>query len=104
MRVSKADSKIIIESILEKFSTVETVVLFGSRVDDSARGGDIDIFVVTDTKNWFTMKLEAISAIQRRLGDQRIDLVVGDRNRWESLEPIVLSAKKGVILWKKSIS
>ena len=56
--------------------------LFGSRVDDHARGGDIDLLVELDhavaQPALFSASLGA--QLQRALGDQRIDIVIAAPN------------------------
>jgi len=51
------------------------VYLFGSRVDDSAKGGDIDLLVFSD-KITYEDKLAVKKAIFSFLDEQKIDLVV----------------------------
>ena len=59
------------------------VYLFGSRVDDSKRGGDIDLYLnPTDHTNLFQKKIKFLASIKRELGDQKIDIVFNlDGNR-----------------------
>ncbi len=50
------------------------VYLFGSRVDDNAKGGDIDLLVLSkrmDRRQARTLKLR----LYDRLGEQKIDLI-----------------------------
>ncbi len=47
--------------------------LYGSRVRDDLRGGDIDLIVISEVLG-FTDKIDALSHIKQELGDQRIDL------------------------------
>jgi len=47
MRISKNEIEIIKNSILSKDKNTK-VFLFGSRTDDSKRGGDIDILILSD--------------------------------------------------------
>ena len=51
------------------------VWLYGSRVDDQARGGDIDLLVVSDRLD-FSAQLRLRLAILDRIGWQQLDLVV----------------------------
>jgi len=52
------------------------IYLFGSRVDDSKKGGDIDLYLVlSDFDNLFEKKLKFLSRVKRELGDQKIDIV-----------------------------
>jgi len=59
------------------------IFLFGSRVDESKKGGDIDLYlVVEDHQNLFEKKIKFLSRIKRELGDQKIDVVFNvDENR-----------------------
>ncbi len=79
MRLSEEERKVIRGAILGRFTSVGRILLFGSRADDSKRGGDIDIYVETEEPldEAFVHKLEAITDIQMRLGDRKIDLVLG---------------------------
>ncbi len=57
------------------------VWLFGSRVDDTARGGDIDLYVeTTDDTNRLDRYLEIRQRLFRLFGDRKIDLLVRFRN------------------------
>ena len=52
------------------------VYLFGSRTDDSKRGGDIDLFIETsDTSDLFMKKIRFLAKLKRAIGDQKIDVV-----------------------------
>ncbi len=51
------------------------VYLFGSRVDDEARGGDIDLLVLSHRIDLMA-KLDILGELHRRLGERKIDLVV----------------------------
>lgn len=58
------------------------VTLFGSRVDDSLKGGDIDLLMELDTP--VPNKPQAFGQIYarliRQLGDQKIDILIKDAN------------------------
>lgn len=64
------------------------VLLFGSRVDDTARGGDIDLYVELDgdADEVLERQLRFYASLQRELGEQRIDIVV--HRRGTPLRPI----------------
>jgi predicted nucleotidyltransferase len=55
------------------------VYLFGSRTDDEARGGDIDLLLLSDVID-LTARLEIRIKLRELLGDQRIDLIVAGRD------------------------
>jgi len=51
------------------------VYLFGSRVDDSQKGGDIDILILTEKKLSFNDKTRIRYAFFEKYGEQKLDLV-----------------------------
>lgn len=67
------------------------IYLFGSRVNDEEKGGDIDLYlVVNNSENLFERKIKFLSRVKRELGEQKIDIVFNkDPNR-----PIEQEAKK----------
>ena len=79
-------SKKYIEVIKDSFNTVfkeGEIYLFGSRVDDTKKGGDIDLYLVVNEKsNLFRKKLKFLAKIKKELGEQKIDVVFNlDENR-----------------------
>lgn len=57
------------------------VYLFGSRVDDNARGGDIDLLVLSKKINMMA-KLQILASLHQHLGERKIDVAVfADANR-----------------------
>jgi predicted nucleotidyltransferase len=56
-----------------------SLYLFGSRVDDSLRGGDIDLFIeLKDKSDLFEKKIKFLACLKRAIGDQRIDVVFNE--------------------------
>lgn len=80
MRLSQQTQQIIRNTVREIFGAEANVKLFGSRVNDDARGGDIDLLIelpsVTTEVERKTMQLTA--RLQMRIGDQPIDVLVLD--------------------------
>ena len=75
MRLSKRYIEVIKKYFKEFFENGE-IYLFGSRVDDSKKGGDIDLYLeVKDYSNLFEKKLKFLSRVKKELGDQKIDVV-----------------------------
>lgn len=67
--------------------------LFGSRVDDAARGGDIDLYVETeDDERLLDHRLDYLVRLAQILGEQRVDLVI--HRRGHPLLPIHRIARK----------
>lgn len=48
--------------------------LFGSRVNDHQRGGDIDLFVDSDSPVTISSELDFLFDLKGEIGDQRIDV------------------------------
>lgn len=96
MRLTEEEIAVIKTAIARRFSSVSRILLFGSRVNDNRRGGDIDLFIETDEPLAFAFvhKLEAITDIQFRLGDRKIDLVLGRPSNIADDRPIVRSARE----------
>jgi predicted nucleotidyltransferase len=82
MRLNNNYIKVIKKSFSEVFSKGE-VYLFGSRIDDSKKGGDIDLYLVVENKiNIFKNKIKFLAKIKRELGEQKIDVIFNiDENR-----------------------
>ena len=96
MRLNKEYIKAIKEVIQSRFSDAK-IYLFGSRVDDSKKGGDIDLYVEVDKKPHFLDKPQILAEIKKRIKEQKIDLVFSYPNKKEEL--IDKKAKQnGVVL------
>ncbi|WP_217125590.1 nucleotidyltransferase domain-containing protein [Hydrogenophilus thiooxidans] len=67
-------------TVREVFGPEVRVWLFGSRVDATARGGDIDLLVESPTPiaDRERKTLRCLARLQMRLGEQPIDLLVLD--------------------------
>jgi predicted nucleotidyltransferase len=65
-------------AVLAAFPGESKVFLFGSRVDDNKRGGDIDLMVVSDVARDAreAAKITALAKVQAAFGEQKIDLIV----------------------------
>jgi len=94
MRLDKKDREIIVTTIEDVFGKVK-VYLFGSRLDDDKKGGDIDLFIVSEEKsNLFEKKIKVLSKLERTL-HKPIDIVLHkDFNR--EIEKEIL--KKSLLL------
>ena len=51
------------------------IYLFGSRTDDAAKGGDIDLLVLSKKIN-LMMKLDILAELHQRLGERKIDIAI----------------------------
>ncbi|NLH71739.1 MAG: nucleotidyltransferase domain-containing protein [Verrucomicrobia bacterium] len=78
MRLSEHVAKVIGDTVRAADPQAQ-VWLHGSRVDDTARGGDIDILVVSDTLTFHDI-VRLRRAILDRIGWQQLDLTVRRRD------------------------
>jgi len=75
MRLSSKYQSVIKKYFKQYFPGGE-IYLFGSRVDDSKRGGDIDLYLVLkEYGNLFENKIKFLARVKRELGEQKIDVV-----------------------------
>ena len=78
MRLTGRQREEILRTAAEVFGDDATVTLFGSRVDDMDRGGDIDLMITTDTDAATSRrrKIRFLVRLKQRIGDRRIDVVL----------------------------
>ncbi|WP_297485916.1 nucleotidyltransferase domain-containing protein [Ferrovum sp.] len=99
MRITETQRAAILDSVMETFGTDAVVRLFGSRADDSKRGGDIDLYVevnhdIPDAR----AKIAAVyTKICSKLGDELpIDIILKEADA--PVRPIHTEGMKGVRL------
>jgi predicted nucleotidyltransferase len=96
MRLSKLEIKIIKETATIIFGSDTKVFLFGSRINDKLKGGDIDIYIETNnTIDVLNKKIKMLIELKKILGERRIDLVI---NNFQSYKHIFTIAKQEGIL------
>jgi len=78
MRLTDSERRTIREASLRHFGVEPR--LFGSRLDDARRGGDIDIVVRTDLppEEAVRRRLDLLAELWLRLGERKIDIVLDD--------------------------
>lgn len=93
MRLTQEQKQVIREEVAQIFGPDVRVRLFGSRLDDRQRGGDIDLYIEAEGSpaELLDRELNLYSRLQRRLGEQRIDIVVRGHN--QPLRPVDRSAR-----------
>jgi predicted nucleotidyltransferase len=75
------------------------VRLFGSRLDDQARGGDIDLYIETPhvLHNRALTAARVAARLERRLGDRKVDVVLVDPST--AHQPVhTVARSEGVVL------
>ena len=96
MRLTVEEIKHIKQQVYHVFGDGSRVFLFGSRTDETKKGGDIDLFIEPQhVSNVSEQKITLLTKLQTVLGDQTIDIVLAkDKNRLIEQE----ARKKGVLL------
>jgi len=74
MRLNDSERQAILGAIGARDPQAD-VYLFGSRVDDAARGGDIDLLVLSRRIDLMA-RLDILGELHRRMGERKIDLLV----------------------------
>jgi len=99
MRISPEQIQQIKQAVKDEFGEQSRVWLFGSRVDDDAKGGDIDLLVKTRDPVGAPAQLIArlMAKLMMRLGDRKIDIVL-DAPNLERKSIHEIAQHRGVLL------
>lgn len=90
MRLDANEAKAVDEEV-RRLDPAAEIYLYGSRANDSAKGGDIDLLVISDTLG-FREVLRLRTRILDRIGWQQLDLVVRRRDQLD--EPLAAMAQE----------
>ena len=97
MRLQANEVDAIRQAARDAFLPGTAVFLFGSRLRDEARGGDIDLLVETPEallpEDLVRRRTRFVSRIYQALDEQRIDVVIATRGQQDS-RPVVSMAKR----------
>lgn len=96
MRIQPEEKAAIISTIT-RIDNDSEIYLFGSRLDDTKRGGDIDILVKSDTISR-SMLAHIEDEIFSKIDEQKIDFVLTRKNELNAFSRKVL-ARGAVQLW-----
>ncbi len=95
MRLSEFEIENIKKIAREIWGEQVDVYLFGSRTDDSKRGGDIDLYIhltkEPDAKELMLQKAEFLGNLELLLGEQKIDVII--KNKFNKHLPIIKFAQ-----------
>jgi len=79
MRLTAYQNSFIQQKTVLFFGADSHVWLFGSRVDDDKKGGDIDLYIepeIQESEKLVDARLNFLVEMHRVLGEQKIDLVL----------------------------
>lgn len=79
MRIKQKTVNELFEAISEIYTDKYELRLYGSRLDESRKGGDIDLLLIVpaqNLKNLQLLKPEILVAMKSHIGEQRIDLTI----------------------------
>lgn len=79
-----------IKEDIKKLRPNADIRLFGSRTDDSKKGGDIDILVLDTERLNFRERLDLKVSFQKRFGERKIDIVSFTFNQNDPFKNIIL--------------
>lgn len=82
MRLEPHEADAVRRAAREAFGESAVVRVFGSRADDAARGGDLDLYVEVDPgRATLDAEFRFLDIIERPLDELRVDLLVRERDR-----------------------
>lgn len=77
MRITPVQAEIIKTTSQQIYGEQSDVYLFGSRTDDSLKGGDIDLYIVPEhQEHSLEQRLQLSTLLQMQLGEQKIDIII----------------------------
>lgn len=97
MRLSENEKSVIKMEAQKQFGASAIVYIFGSRVDDKKKGGDIDIYIETDIKEDILLKkIQYLVLVKNEIGEQKIDVVINNQTSNKYIYEVAKS--EGVII------
>jgi len=78
MRLTDVESNAIKQSACDVFGVNTQVFLFGSRTDDSKKGGDIDLYINAETGKDLKHKIKFLLLLEQKIGEQKVDVVFAE--------------------------
>lgn len=97
MRLTEYEVDTIRKVFLNVFSHGR-LYLFGSRINDTKKGGDIDIYIEpVERKKLLSKKIDFLIQLKKFIGEQKIDVVI---DRGENRLIDIVAKEKGMLLCK----
>ena len=101
MRITQSQKHIICETAAKYFGPDVHIWLFGSRVNDCAKGGDIDLYIEPPIQNAADLvmaKLQFLRDLHKAIGEQKIDVVLRRSDGSVDLPIYQIAKQTGVLL------
>lgn len=102
MRLRSAEREAIAQAARDVFALGTRILLFGSRVDDRRRGGDIDLLIETPLPlapaELVEQRTHFISRLYRALEEQRIDIVITTHQQADARPVVTIARQTGIVL------
>lgn len=89
MRLSKYESQVI-KKLIGKYILNPEIYLFGSRVNDNRKGGDIDILVISENETPLRILRKINIELEEKLGEQKIDIVAFSEHKLSPFAKLAL--------------
>ena len=98
MRLTPQQTEAIRSAVDDIYGEESQLWLFGSRVYDNRRGGDIDLLVRPDSCGGYALmdKIRLLGKLERGLGERKIDIVIEAPNDQRSI--VQIAHKTGIPL------
>ena len=96
IRLKDEEIEIIKEVAIEIFGEDAKVYIFGSRVDLTKKGGDIDIFIETQKEVFLNQEIEFLAKLELKGIERSVDVLIKAKNR--DNKPIFEEAKRTGVL------
>ena len=90
MRIENSEALAAVDDVRKHLGASAAVWLFGSRVDDALKGGDVDLYVETDEINLTIPVARARGELADLLG-RYVDLVVNNHTKEQAIYDIAKS-------------
>lgn len=92
MRLNEREKEAIKRVAKKIFGEKALILLFGSRTDDSLKGGDIDLLIDCNQNislsEQYRLKIKFLVELKKIIGDQKIDVLINGGQRQNFVQTI----------------
>lgn len=96
VRLSVHDYECLEQYFKKHFLLGDKMWIFGSRVDLTKRGGDIDLYIETSADDAIKRRLSFLSDLESEIGEQKIDIILNILKFGNSLPIYEVAKSEGV--------